>query len=42
MMQFNPATLKAWWAEQILNDKPIPGEELVKVFTKSRAKINKK
>lgn len=40
-MTINAATLGAWMREQIINSQPVPPEELVKSFVKTRIKINK-
>ena len=40
-MTFNASTLKAWWKEQMENSNPVPSEDLVKLFIKTRAKVTK-
>jgi hypothetical protein len=41
-MQFNPATLNAWYAEQLSTSQPVPPEESVKPFWKTKVKVNAK
>ena len=40
-MQFNASTLKAWHREQMDGSMPVPPEDVVVTFTKTRIRINK-
>lgn len=40
-MQFNAATISAWYSEQIENNQPVPSVEVMKPYIKTRAKVNK-
>ncbi len=40
-MTINAQTMGGWMREQIANSQPVPPEELVKSFLKTRIKINK-
>lgn len=38
----NPKTMQAWYREQMENSKPIPPDEIVSAYTKTKAKVLKK
>lgn len=41
-MSFNASTLAAWFQEQMDNNLPLPPEDILAAFWKTRAKVNKR